>query len=191
MSVVQQRCPWPGSDAAYIAYHDTEWGVPLHNETRLFEMLILEGAQAGLSWLTILKRRDGYRRAFDNFDAERIARYDEAKIAALLTDTGIIRNRLKVRAAVTNAQATLTLREERGGLAPYFWQFVEGTPIQNNWKDMSQVPATTPLSDRLSKDLKSRGFRFVGSTIMYAFMQSIGMVNDHLAECFRHRELSR
>jgi DNA-3-methyladenine glycosylase I len=187
------RCAWCGTDPLYQAYHDTEWGVPLHDETALFEFLILEGAQAGLSWLTILKKREGYRRAFHGFDAERIARYDEADVARLLADPGIVRNRLKVAAAISNARATLKVREEfdgpGGGLNAYFWRFVDGRPIQNTWRDISQVPARTALSDRISKDLLKRGFKFVGSTIIYAHMQAIGMVNDHTTDCFRHRQV--
>lgn len=187
------RCAWCGTDPLYQAYHDTEWGVPLHDETGLFEFLILEGAQAGLSWLTILKKREGYRRAFHGFDAERIARYDEADVARLLADPGIVRNRLKVAAAISNARATLKVREEfdgpGGGLNAYFWRFVDGRPIQNTWRDISQVPARTALSDRISKDLLKRGFKFVGSTIIYAHMQAIGMVNDHTTDCFRHRQV--
>jgi DNA-3-methyladenine glycosylase I len=172
-----------------MAYHDTEWGVPLHDERALFEFLILEGAQAGLSWSTILKKREGYRRAYNHFDVERIARYDEADVARLLADPGIVRNRLKVAASITNARATLAIRQEFGGLDAYFWRFVDGQPIQNTWTEMSQLPAHTPLSDTISRDLKQRGFKFVGSTIVYAHMQATGMVNDHLTTCFRHREL--
>ena len=184
------RCPWCGNEPYYVAYHDTEWGVPLHDERALFEFLILEGAQAGLSWSTILKKREGYRRAFDNFDAERIAHYGEADVARLLADPGIVRNRLKVASTITNARATLAIREEFGGLDAYFWRFVDGRPIQNAWTDLSQIPARTPLSDTISRDLKQRGFKFVGSTIVYAHMQATGMVNDHLVGCFRHRELT-
>ena len=183
------RCPWCGTEPLYQAYHDEEWGVPLHDERALFEFLVLEGAQAGLSWLTILKKRAGYRRAFDHFDAERVARYGDAEIARLLADPGIVRNRLKVAAAITNAQASLRIRETFGGLDAYFWQFVDGLPIQNSWREIRDVPASTPLSDRISKDLKQRGFKFVGSTIVYAFMQATGMVNDHLVSCPRHRAL--
>jgi DNA-3-methyladenine glycosylase I len=183
------RCAWCGADPLYQAYHDTEWGVPLHDERALFEFLILEGAQAGLSWLTILKKRAGYRRAFHDFDAERVARYGEADVARLLADPGIVRNRLKIAAAVGNARATLKLREAFGGLSAYFWRFVDGHPIQNVWREMSQVPARTPLSDTISKDLRQRGFKFVGSTIVYAHMQATGMVNDHTVDCYRHREL--
>ena len=184
------RCAWCGAEPYYVAYHDTEWGVPLHDERALFEFLTLEGAQAGLSWSTILKKREGYRRAFDNFDAERIARYDEADVARLLGDPGIVRNRLKVASTIANARATLAIREEFGGLDAYFWRFVDGHPIQNAWTELSQVPASTPLSDRISRDLKQRGFKFVGSTIVYAHMQATGMVNDHLVSCFRHREVA-
>ena len=184
-----QRCAWCGIEPYYVEYHDTEWGVPLHDERALFEFLTLEGAQAGLSWSTILKKREGYRRAFDNFDVERIARYDDADVARLLADAGIVRNRLKVASTIINARATLTIREQFGGLDAYFWRFVDGQPIQNNWHELAQVPAITPLSDRISRDLKQRGFKFVGSTIIYAHMQATGMVNDHLVTCYRHREL--
>jgi DNA-3-methyladenine glycosylase I len=184
------RCAWCGADPLYQAYHDTEWGVPLHDERTLFEFLILEGAQAGLSWLTILKKRAGYRRAFAAFDAERVARYGEADVARLLADPGIVRNRLKIAAAIVNARATLRLREQFGGLDAYFWRFVDGRPLRNAWRDMSQVPARTPLSDAIARDLKQRGFKFVGSTIVYAHMQATGMVNDHTVDCFRHRELA-
>ncbi|MBL26734.1 MAG: DNA-3-methyladenine glycosylase I [Rhodospirillaceae bacterium] len=184
-----ERCPWCLGHPLYLAYHDEEWGVPLHDDRRLFEMLILEGAQAGLSWLTILKRREGYRAAFDGFDAARIARYDDTKIAALLADTGIIRNRAKVNATIANARAFLAVQEERGSFDVYLWDFVDGAPIRNAWTALSDVPASTPVSDRLSKDLKKRGFGFVGSTIMYAFMQATGMVNDHLTTCWRYAEV--
>lgn len=183
------RCAWCGADPLYQAYHDQEWGVPMHDERGLFEFLILEGAQAGLSWLTILKKREGYRRAFSNFDAESVARYGTDDTARLLADAGIVRNRLKVAAAITNARATLAIREEFGGLDAYFWRFVDGRPINNNWHDIGQVPASTPLSDTISKDLKQRGFKFVGSTIVYAHMQATGMVNDHTVDCFRHAQL--
>ena len=184
------RCPWCGSEPFYVAYHDTEWGVPLHDERALYEFLVLEGAQAGLSWATILRKREGYRRAFDQFDAERIARYGEADTARLLADPGIVRNRLKVAAAIGNARATLSIREEFGGLDAYFWRFVDGRPVINAWTDLSQIPARTDLSDRISHDLKQRGFKFVGSTIVYAHMQATGMVNDHLVDCFRYRQLT-
>ena len=189
MSNTPQRCTWCGNEPFYVEYHDQEWGVPLHDERALFEFLILEGAQAGLSWSTILKKRAGYRRAFDNFDAERIARYGEADVARLLADAGIVRNRLKVASTIINAQATIRIREEFGGLDAYFWRFVDGQPIQNAWTELGQLPARTELSDKISRDLKQRGFKFVGSTIVYAHMQATGMVNDHLVDCFRYREL--
>ena len=185
------RCAWVGQDPLYIAYHDQEWGVPLHDERALFEFLILEGAQAGLSWLTILKKRAGYRRAFADFDAERVARYGEADVARLLADPGIVRNRLKIAAAIGNARATLAVREAFGGLDGYFWRFVDGRPIVNTWRSLAEVPARTPLSDAISKDLRQRGFKFVGSTIVYAHMQATGMVNDHTVDCFRHQECRR
>ncbi len=180
------RCGWAGPDPLYVAYHDDEWGVPLHDERALFELLILEGAQAGLSWLTILKKRVGYRAAFDNFDAARIATYDDAKIAGLLADPGIVRNRLKVQATIANARACLALRDAGGGLDAYLWDFVDGAPITNRWRSLEEVPASTALSGRVSKDLKSRGFKFVGPTIVYAYLQSAGLVNDHVVDCFRH-----
>jgi DNA-3-methyladenine glycosylase I len=169
------------------SYHDQEWGVPLHDDRALFEFLVLEGAQAGLSWLTILKKRPGYRAAFDRFNPRKVARYDEAKVAALLANSAIVRNRLKVRAAVQNAQALLAVQKEFGSFDSYIWKFVDGRPIQNHWRQMHDVPARTPQSDAMSKDLKKRGFTFVGSTICYAFMQATGMVNDHLVGCFRHK----
>lgn len=187
---MHNRCAWCGTDPLYVAYHDEEWGVPLHDERALFEFLTLEGAQAGLSWLTILKKRAGYRRAFDHFDIERIARYDDSDVARLMLDAGIVRNRLKIEATRNNAWASLRLREAFGSLDAYFWRFVEGRPIVNAWNDLSQVPAHTPLSDTISKDLKQRGFKFVGSTIIYAHMQATGMVNDHTVHCFRHAALS-
>ncbi|OGB27546.1 MAG: DNA-3-methyladenine glycosylase [Burkholderiales bacterium RIFCSPLOWO2_02_FULL_57_36] len=185
--MILTRCAWanPGNPR-YIAYHDDEWGIPCHDETRLFEMLNLEGAQAGLSWETILNKRENYRAAFDAWDAEKIARYDAVKVALLLNDAGIVRNRLKVAATITNAQACLRLRDEAGGLDSFLWSYVDGKPIQNAWVTLKDCPATTPLSDRLSKDLAKRGFKFVGSTIIYAYMQAIGMVNDHCIDCFRH-----
>ena len=181
------RCPWGTSDPLYLGYHDEEWGVPLHDDRRLFEMLVLEGAQAGLSWLTILKRRDAYRRAFDRFDPRKVARYDDAAIARLLADDGIIRNRLKIKAAVTNARAFLDVQREFGSFDSYVWNFVDGRPVQNAWTTPAEVPARTPLSDALSKDLKARGFSFVGATISYAHMQASRMVNEHVVSCFRHR----
>lgn len=183
------RCWWCGDDPLYRAYHDEEWGEPLHDDRLLFEFLCLEGAQAGLSWITILRKRDRYRKAFDRFDLGKIARYDERKVTALLQDPGIVRNRLKVRAFIRNAQAALKLLEQGLTLDGYFWNFVDGCPVQNRWRRKGQVPANTALSDRLSRDLKQRGFAFVGTTICYAFMQATGMVNDHLTDCYRHRQL--
>jgi DNA-3-methyladenine glycosylase I len=182
------RCPWPVDDL-YVAYHDEEWGVPVHDERTLFEFLILEGAQAGLSWHTILKKRENYRAAFDQFDPAKVARYTEAKTARLLADAGIVRNRLKIAAAIQNAKSFLAVQEEFGGFDNYIWRFVNGKPIVNHWKSMKEVPAQTAASDALSQDLKQRGFKFVGSTICYAHMQATGMVNDHLVSCFRHKEL--
>ena len=184
-----QRCGWARGDK-YIAYHDAEWGVPLHDDGALFELLILEGAQAGLSWSTILNKRDRYREVFDGFDARKVARYGERKVAALLEDAGIVRNRLKVNAAVANAKAFLAVRKEFGTFDGYIWSFVGGRVVRNAWGEFQEVPARTAQSDAMSKDLKERGFTFVGSTICYAFMQASGMVNDHLAGCFRHAELS-
>lgn len=184
-----KRCGWCGNDSDYIAYHDREWGAPIHDERLLFEFLILEGAQAGLSWITILKRREGYRRAFAGFDPVKVAGFDEMIQAELLADSGIIRNRLKIAAAIGNAQAFLKVQEEFGSFDTYLWRFVAGTPIINSWDDLRQVPPSTPLSDAISRDLKKRGFKFVGSTIVYAFMQAVGMVNDHLTGCFRWQEL--
>lgn len=181
------RCEWAGtSHAEMIVYHDTEWGVPMHDDRCLFEFLILEGAQAGLSWSTILKKRANYRKAFDNFDAQKIAHYDDKKIAALLADRGIVRNRLKVAAAVKNAQAFLAVQQEFGSFDVYIWGFVGGAPIKNTWATLKDIPAKTAQSDAMSKDLARRGFKFVGSTICYAFMQAVGMVNDHTVECFRY-----
>jgi DNA-3-methyladenine glycosylase I len=182
------RCGW-AQTALGIPYHDAEWGLPLHDDRGLFEFLILEGAQAGLSWETILKKRGRYREAFDDFDAERVARFTPKRIERLLADPGIVRNRLKVESAVSNARAFLTVRQEFGSFDAYVWQFVGGRPKVNRWRAMREVPATTPESDAMSKDLKRRGFRFVGSTICYAFMQATGMVNDHLIDCFRHAEV--
>jgi DNA-3-methyladenine glycosylase I len=183
------RCQWVTDDPIYLTYHDKEWGVPVYDDQLLFEFLILEGAQAGLSWLTILKRRENYRKVFDQFDAEKIARYSEKKIQTLLENPGIIRNQLKIRAAVVNATAFLKVKDEFNSFADYMWRFVNDKPIVNEWKTLKQVPVTTKESDQLSKDLKKRGFKFVGSTICYAHMQAVGMVNDHLISCFRHREV--
>lgn len=182
------RCGWVSTDPLYIAYHDHEWGVPVHDDRHLFEMLILEGAQAGLAWITILKRREGYRRAFHNFDVKKIARYGEKDVARLLADPGIIRNRAKVAATIKNAQACLDLVEETGSLDAFLWQFVDGTPKVNHWKGLKEIPAETPESKAMSKELKRRGFGFVGSTSCYAFMQAVGMVNDHTEDCFKRRK---
>jgi DNA-3-methyladenine glycosylase I len=184
------RCAWAGTDPLYVAYHDEEWGVPVHDDRTLFEMLILEGAQAGLSWITILRKREAYRAAFDNFDPAIVAEYDEAKVAALLNDAGIVRNRLKIAGAIRNARAFLAVQNDVGSFDEYIWQFVDGTPIQNCRQTMGDIPARTPLSDAISKDLKKRGFTFVGSTIVYAHMQATGMVNDHVADCFRYGQCS-
>jgi DNA-3-methyladenine glycosylase I len=186
---VEQRCTW-ARDELSIVYHDTEWGVPLHDDRGLFELLILEGAQAGLSWITILKKRAAYRAAFDRFDPRKVARYDEARIARLLADAGIVRNRLKIRAAVQNAQSFLAVQKEFGTFDGYIWQFVGGRPRQNGLRRHEQFPSRTEQSDAMSKDLAKRGFKFVGSTICYAFMQATGMVNDHLVGCFRYKDLS-
>jgi DNA-3-methyladenine glycosylase I len=183
-----QRCDWARTDLM-IEYHDREWGVPLHDDRGLFELLILEGAQAGLSWETVLKKRDRYRAAFDGFDAARVAAYREHKVAELLADPGIVRNRLKVEAAIQNARSVLAVREEFGSFDAYVWGLLGGKPRQNRWRALKEVPASTPESDALSRDLKRRGFKFVGSTICYAFMQAVGLVNDHLEGCFRHRQV--
>jgi DNA-3-methyladenine glycosylase I len=188
---VPRRCDWvPDEDPTFVAYHDFEWGVPSHDERHLFEMLTLEGAQAGLSWATILRKRDGYRRAFGDFDAARVARFDRRRIERLLRDPGIVRNRLKVESTVDNAGRVLTVRKDLGSLAEYLWQFVDGTPIVGKWRSISEIPAETAESKAMSKDLKRRGFRFVGPTVCYAFMQAVGMVNDHTTTCFRYQELS-
>jgi DNA-3-methyladenine glycosylase I len=184
-----QRCPWAGSDPLYLAYHDRQWGAPVHDDRELFEMLILEGAQAGLSWLTILRRREGYRRVFADFDPHRLARWGERQTAAALADPGIIRNRLKVAAAVRNARAFLAVSEERGSFDAFLWERFGGAPRQNRRRSMSEVPAETEESRSLSRELRSRGFTFVGPTICYAYMQAVGVVNDHLVSCFRHQEL--
>jgi DNA-3-methyladenine glycosylase I len=183
------RCWWCGDDELYQDYHDLEWGVPVHDDRLLFEFLCLEGAQAGLSWITILRKRENYRRVFDNFDADKIARYQDEKIAALLQDPGIVRNRLKVNGFVKNARALLELQDQGKTLNAYLWNFVDGEPLQNNRKSSGQVPANTEISDAMSKNLKKRGFTFVGSTICYAFMQAAGLVNDHTVDCYRHPEL--
>jgi DNA-3-methyladenine glycosylase I len=187
----KNRCGWSGSDPLYVAYHDEEWGVPVHDDRLLFEFLILEGAQAGLSWITILRKRDAYRRAFDQFDPRKVARYDGRKVAALLADAGIVRNRAKIESAIENAKAFLEVQAEFGSFDAYMWRFVDGRPAQNRRRSMKEIPARSAQSDALSKDLKRRGFSFVGSTIVYAHMQAVGMVNDHVVSCFRHREVAK
>ena len=187
----KKRCAWVGNDPLYLDYHDQEWGVPVHDDRQLFEMITLEGAQAGLSWITVLKKRENYRRALNNFDAHKIARYDARKKRALMNDAGIIRNRLKIDSTIGNARAFLQIVEEAGSFSDYLWDFVDGRPIVNRWRKISQVPVYTPKSDALSKALKSRGFKFVGTTICYSFMQAVGMVNDHETTCFRHAEVAK
>ncbi len=188
---MKRRCAWCGSDPLYIAYHDEEWGVPVHDDRKLFEMLVLEGAQAGLSWLTILKIRENCRGAFDAFDVEKVARYGKRDVARLLADPGIVRNRLKIEAAIRNARAIAGIREDFGTLAAFLWRYVDHVPQQNAWRSLAEIPSRTPESDLMSKDLKKRGFRFVGPTICYAFMQAVGMVNDHTGDCFRYRAIRR
>ena len=187
---MSERCGWCGTDPQYVAYHDTEWGVPLHDEQALFEFLILEGAQAGLSWISILRKRDNYRAAFDHFDPVRVACYDARDVARLLCDAGIVRNRLKIAAAIQNARQFLALQEKFGSFDSYLWRFVDARPLQNTWHRLDQLPAQTPLSQKLSKDLGQHGFKFVGPTICYSLMQAVGLVNDHLVGCFRHHELA-
>ena len=187
----RKRCAWAGTNPLYIEYHDREWGVPVHDDRRLFEFLILDGAQAGLSWITILRKREAYRRAFDGFDPRKVARYRQAKINKLLDDPGIVRNRLKIQSAVGNARAFLKVQKEFGSFDAYIWQFVGGRTIQNAWKSLRQIPARTAESDAMSKDLVRRGFKFAGSTICYAFMQAAGLVNDHTVDCFRYRACKR
>jgi DNA-3-methyladenine glycosylase I len=184
------RCSWAGDDPLYVRYHDTEWGVPLHDDRRLFEFLVLEGAQAGLSWITVLRKRDNYRRAFEGFDPQRIARYGKTEMEKLLADPGIVRNRLKIASAFRNARAFLDIQQEFGSFDAYLWRFVGGRPIQNRWRSLQEIPAETGESRALSKDLIRRGCSFVGPTICYAFMQAVGMVNDHLVRCFRYRQIS-
>jgi len=186
---ILNRCAWAGSDPLYLCYHDEEWGVPVHDDRLLFEFLTLEGAQAGLSWITILRKREGYRRAFAGLHPETVAGFGESQLAQLLADPGIVRNRLKLSSTLTNARAFLTVQEQFGSFDAYLWRFVEGMPLQNSWRSLGEVPACTAVSDALSRDLKQRGFRFVGSTICYAFMQAVGMVNDHTTDCFRWIEL--
>jgi len=183
------RCPWPTDIPIYLDYHDNEWGRPVHDDRKLFEMLILEGMQAGLSWITVLKKRESYRRAFDGFDPQKIALYDDAKVEELMADPGIIRNRLKINSAIANARAFLKVTE-KGSFSEMIWSYVDNRPITGNWKRFGDVPLTTPISDRISKDLKKMGFKFVGSTIIYSFMQAVGMVNDHFADCFVNKELT-
>jgi DNA-3-methyladenine glycosylase I len=189
MEITKTRCPWGESHPLYIDYHDQEWGVPEHEDRRLFEFLVLEGAQAGLSWLTVLKKRKAYRKAFDRFDPEKVARYNSKKINALLADEAIIRNRLKIESSIQNARAFLKVQEEFGSFDSYIWQFVEGKPKKNVWKNLKQIPPKTAQSDAMSAALRARGFRFVGSTICYAHMQACGMVNDHLVSCFRYDQV--
>jgi DNA-3-methyladenine glycosylase I len=184
-----KRCEWAGNDELYIHYHDTEWGVPVYDDRKLFEFLLLEGAQAGLSWITILKRREGYRRAFADFDPEKVARFTRKRMDKLMGDSGIIRNRLKIQSAVNNAKAFLQVQEEFGSFSEYQWRFVDGTPLQNTFHSMADLPAQTVISEAFSKDLKQRGFSFVGPTIVYAHMQAVGMVNDHVTGCFRYKEV--
>ena len=189
MKNIKQTCPWPKGDPLLMKYHDKEWGVPLHNDKKLFEFLILEGFQAGLSWLTILKKRENFRKAFDNFDFNKIAGYDLQKINSLLTNSGIIRNRLKIESAIINAKAFIDVRKEFGTFNKYIWKFTGGQPIHNGFESLKEIPARTDLSDLISKDLKKRGFKFVGSTIVYSHMQATGMVNDHIKSCFRYKEI--
>lgn len=186
---MKKRCDWAGTDPDYIAYHDCEWGVPVHDDRLLFEFLCLEGAQAGLSWLTILKKRKAYRNAFDNFDPEKVAAYDQRRIDRLLNNKGIVRNRKKVEAAIVNARAFLTVAESCGSFDDYLWQFVDGRPVKNQWRTIREVPAQSPVSQAMSKDMKKRGFKFVGPVICYSLMQAVGLVNDHLVNCFRYNEL--
>jgi len=187
--MTKKRCDWVSVDPLYVAYHDEEWGVPLFDEQRLFEFLILETFQAGLSWITILRKRENFRNAFDQFDYKIVANYDEAKITSLLENAGIIRNRLKIRAAISNATAFMEVQKEFGSFKKYIWGFVDGKPLQNNWKSKADVPPKTELAEQISKDLKKRGFKFVGPTVIYAQMQATGMVNDHTIDCFRHKEV--
>ena len=185
----KKRCNWTKDDALYIEYHDKEWGVPVYEDAKIFEFLLLETFQSGLSWITILRKRENFRKVFHNFDYKKITEYDDEKLEELRLDTGIIRNRLKIKAAKTNAIAFIAVQKEFETFSKYLWGFIDGKPIQNNFTNMSEIPANTPLSDKISKDLKSRGFKFVGSTIVYAYLQSMGMVNDHTVDCFRHKEV--
>jgi DNA-3-methyladenine glycosylase I len=187
---MKKRCAWCSDDPLYVSYHDTEWGVPVHDDRRLFEFLVLEGAQAGLSWLTVLKKRENYRKAFDNFEIERVAKYGHQEIDRLLLDPGIVRNRLKIASAIQNAQGVLAIQEEYGTFDAYLWGYVNGSTIQNSWTSMADLPSKSAGSDQMSKDLKKRGFNFVGSTICYSLMQAVGMVNDHLVDCYRYTEIN-
>lgn len=189
MAKEKTRCAWTTQDSLYMDYHDKEWGVPQHDDSILFEFLILEGMQAGLSWITILKKRENYRLALDGFNAEKIARYTDRKVNELMNNSGIIRNNLKINSIITNAKSYLALKEKEESFSDYLWQFVDGKPIKNHWENIKSVPAATPLSDKISKDLKKRGFKFVGSTICYAYMQAVGLVNDHTKDCFRYKEI--
>jgi DNA-3-methyladenine glycosylase I len=191
MKKTMRRCAWTNNDDLLIAYHDHEWGVPVHDESRLFEFLILEGAQAGLSWLAILKKRENYRRAYDNFDVNKVAGYTSSKVKKLLNDPGIVRNKLKINASIANAKAVIDIRQEFGSFDTYLWGFVDGKPIVSKRRALSGIPSRTPVSDAMSKDLKERGFKFVGSTICYAFMQAVGIVNDHEVSCFRYTALKK
>lgn len=182
------RCPWCGDDELYVKYHDEEWGLPVHEEKKHFEFLVLESAQAGLSWITILRKRENYRKAYDDFDVVKVSQYDEAKILELMQNPGIIRNRKKIEASINNASRFIEIQKEFGSFDSYIWSFVNNKPLVNSWSDISEVPATSELSDRISRDLKKRGFRFLGSTIIYAHLQAIGIINDHLTSCFRHNE---
>lgn len=188
---MKKRCSWCGDDPLYVQYHDEEWGVPVFDDRKLFEMLVLEGAQAGLSWITVLRKRENYRRAFDDFAIEKVARYNSQDIERLLGDAGIVRNRLKVESAIKNARNILAVRDQHESFSDFLWGFVDNSPIQNAWRSLTEIPASTRESDLMSKELKRLGFGFVGSTICYAFMQSVGMVNDHLTDCFRHQEVQR
>lgn len=185
-----KRCPWCGADELYIKYHDEEWGVPVHDDKKHFEFLILESAQAGLNWLTILRKRENYRLAYDDFDAEQVTQYDENKINELLNNPGIIRNRRKIEASINNAKRFIEIQKEFGSFDKYIWSFVNNKPINNEWDDISQVPANTEISDKINKDLKKRGFKFIGSTIIYSHIQATGLINDHIKECFRYEEVS-
>jgi len=189
LKYMKNRCEWSGTDPLYLKYHDDEWGVPLHDDRGLFELLILEGAQAGLSWLTILKKRDNYRKAFHGFDPQKIAGYTATDVQRLLADPGIVRNRRKIESAIRNARGVLAIREEFGSFDSFLWRYIDYQPIQNAWRSLAEVPAKTAISDTISKDLKKRGFNFVGSTICYAFMQAVGMVNDHIVGCFRYEQV--